>query len=65
MITGTLVPNTATRTAARAIGGNDITTSSVRMTDSSPSLREVAAIEPSTAPAISATAVAPRPMTRE
>lgn len=50
MITGTLVPKTATRTAASAIGGNDITTSRVRITDSSPSLREVAAIEPSSAP---------------
>lgn len=65
MITGTLVPKTATRTAASAIGGNDITTSRVRITDSSPSLREVAATEPSSAPAISATAVAPRPMTSE
>lgn len=65
MITGMLVPKTATRTAARAIGGNDMTMSRVRMTDSSPSLREVAASDPRRAPATRATAVAPRPMTSE
>ncbi len=62
---GTLLPKTVTSTAASAIGGNAITTSSTRITDSSPHLRLVAATEPSSAPSTSATAVAPSPMTSE
>lgn len=55
-------PNTATRTAARAIPGNAITTSRQRISVSSTDLRDVAAIAPSTAPTTSASIVAPSPM---
>ena len=65
MMTGTLGPKTATSTAASAIGGKDMTTSSVRITDSSASLREVAASAPRAEPRTRASRVAPRPMTRE
>ena len=59
-------PNTATNTAARAMPGKDMMMMSrMRMSTSETTLPAVAAIEPSTAAAASAAAVAHRPITRE
>src|SRR5699024_9977093 len=63
--TGREVPNTATNTAARAVPGKDITTSSTRITTSERNFAPVAAIEPITAAASSAPAVAARPISSE
>ena len=63
--TGSEVPNTATNTAASAMPGKDITTSSVRITISEAYFEAVAAKEPITAAATSAPAVAARPISRE
>src|SRR5690625_1521716 len=63
--TGIPLPKTATRTAARAMPGKAMTTSSTRMTDSSIARCDVAARPPRTAPATRARKVAPRPIRSE
>lgn len=63
--TGMLPPKTATSTAASAMPGKAMMTSSTRMSVSSTALREVAAIAPSAAPATRASPVAPRPMSSD
>ena len=65
MRTGIPLPKTATSTAARAIPGKAMTTSSRRMIDSLTTRWDVAAIPPRMPPTTSASRVAPRPMSRE
>ena len=63
--TGSDLPNTATKTAASAMPGNDMMTSMMRMRISAIHLGAVAAIVPSTQATARATSVAPRPITSE
>ncbi len=60
--TGIPPPNTEISTAASATPGKAMTMSSVRISASSTAFREVAATAPITAPAASASSVAPSPM---
>ena len=59
---GRLLPKTMTNVAAKAIPGNDMMMSRIRMMTSEIHLRETAASEPMIEPHTSANAVAPRPM---
>jgi len=65
MSTGTELPKTATKTAASAMPGKLMTMSRMRMSTSDTTLPAVAAIEPRTAAASRAPAVAHRPMSSE
>ena len=63
--TGREVPNTATNTAARAMPGKDMITSSARIRNSEGSFAAVAAKEPRIIAASSAAPVANRPISSE
>ena len=65
MMVGTVLPNAASSTAARAMPGNAMRMSMSRMISSLTGLLEVAAREPSSAPAATASETAPRPIIRE
>ena len=65
MSEGSELPNTVTNTAAKAMPGNDMTTSRMRMMTSDTHLRDTAAMEPMMEPHTSAKPVAHRPMTSE
>ena len=58
-------PKDSTNVAARAMPGNDMMMSQMRMMTSETHLRETAAIAPTIEPATRANAVAPRPITSE
>ena len=62
---GTVLPNTITNVAAKAMPGKDMMTSRMRMITSETHLRATAAIEPMIEPKIKANAVAPKPITSE
>ncbi len=65
MMVGTVLPNAASSTAARAMPGNAIRMSMRRMISSFTALLDVAAREPSRAPATMARMTAPRPIISE
>lgn len=62
MSTGRLLPNTATKTIASAMPGNDMITSSTRMMPSLTQRCAVAAMAPIVPPTMRARAVAPTPI---
>ena len=65
MMTGRVLPNTETNTAASAMPGKDMMMSMQRMITSEIHLRETAASAPKIAPKKSAKAVAAKPITSE
>ena len=65
MMVGTVLPKAASSTAASAMPGNAMRMSMRRMISSLTALLEVAAREPSSAPATTASATAPRPIISE